>query len=276
MLKSKIKFEKTLENRVEMAEVPKEDYEILLKLDNFNALYNKTQALLDINMEIRKNCVTALIGPSGCGKSTLLKSINRMNDLIENFTSTGKIFYGATCITGDEVDVINLRKKIGMIFQKPNPFPMSIYDNIAYGPKLHGTNDKAELDMIVENCLIAASLWDEVKDRLDQSALGLSGGQQQRLCIARALAVKPEILLMDEPTASLDPIATAHIEGLIEKLKKNFTVVIVTHNMQQAKRISDFTAFLYLGKLVEFDSTAQIFNAPVEELTENYIAGQFG
>jgi phosphate transport system ATP-binding protein len=199
-----------------------------------------------------------------------------MNDLIDVFKTTGEIFYGDQNILGNKIDVINLRRKIGMIFQKPNPFPMSIYENIAYGPKLQGLTDKKKIDHIVEKCLVSASLWEEVKNRLNESALGLSGGQQQRLCIARALAIEPDVILMDEPTASLDPIATAHIEDLIAELKRKFTVIIVTHNMQQAMRVSDYTGFLYMGKMIEFDTTEKIFDAPNEELTKNYISGQFG
>lgn len=249
---------------------------IRLKVNNFNFYYDKFQALKDINMEIQENKVTALIGPSGCGKSTFLRSINRMNDLIEGVRYEGVIEFDGKNIFSPDNDIVELRKKIGMVFQKPNPFPKTIYENIVYGPKLHGEKDKKVLDEIVINSLKAVALWDEVKDKLHQSALGLSGGQQQRLCIARAIAVKPEILLMDEPTSALDPISTLKIEELIRELQKDYTIIIVTHNMQQAARISDFTGFFYQGKLEEFDKTDIIFTKPNKKKTEDYITGKFG
>lgn len=249
---------------------------IRLKVKNFNFYYDKFQALKDINMEIQQNKVTALIGPSGCGKSTFLRSINRMNDLIEGVKYEGLIEFDGKNIFGADNDIVELRKKIGMVFQKPNPFPKTIYENIVYGPKLHGEKDKKVLDEIVIKSLKAVALWDEVKDKLHQSALGLSGGQQQRLCIARAIAVKPEILLMDEPTSALDPISTLKIEELIRELQKEYTIIIVTHNMQQAARISDFTGFFYQGKLEEFDKTDIIFTKPHNKKTEDYITGKFG
>ena len=249
---------------------------IRLKVNNFNFYYDKFQALKDINMEIQENKVTALIGPSGCGKSTFLRSINRMNDLIEGVRYEGVIEFDGKNIFNPDNDIVELRKKIGMVFQKPNPFPKTIYENIVYGPKLHGEKDKKVLDEIVINSLKAVALWDEVKDKLHQSALGLSGGQQQRLCIARAIAVKPEILLMDEPTSALDPISTLKIEELIRELQKDYTIIIVTHNMQQAARISDFTGFFYQGKLEEFDKTDVIFTNPHKKKTEDYITGKFG
>lgn len=238
--------------------------------------YGKTQALKNINMEIPEKSITALIGPSGCGKSTFLKTLNRMNDLISDVRITGEVLYNGENIYGSSVDVNELRKNIGMVFQKPNPFPMSIYDNIAYGPRTHGVRSKAKLDDIVERSLRDAAIWDEVKDRLKRNALGLSGGQQQRLCIARALAVEPQILLMDEPTSALDPISTSHIEELAMKLKETYTIVIVTHNMQQAVRISDNTAFFLLGDLVEFSDTEAMFTQPKDKRTEDYITGRFG
>ncbi|MEG0372097.1 MAG: phosphate ABC transporter ATP-binding protein PstB, partial [Clostridium sp.] len=231
-------------------------------------------ALKDINIEIPRNKVTALIGPSGCGKSTFLRTLNRMNDLIENVKITGEILYNEKDIHKD-LDVYELRKKVGMVFQKPNPFVMSIYDNVAYGPKIHGIKNKAELDSIVEKSLREAALWDEVKDRLNESGLSLSGGQQQRLCIARVIATEPDVLLMDEPTSALDPISTSKIEELISHMKKNYTVVIVTHNMQQAGRISDNTAFFLNGDLVEYDETKKIFYNPANKKTEDYITGRF-
>jgi phosphate transport system ATP-binding protein len=227
-------------------------------------------------MKIPRNRVTALIGPSGCGKSTLLRCFNRLNDLIDDVKITGTITLDDQEIHAPGTDVVTLRKKIGMVFQKPNPFPKSICENVAYGPKVHGVTGKSELDRIVEESLRHAALWDEVKDRLNDSALGLSGGQQQRLCIARTLAVEPEVILMDEPCSALDPIATAKIENLIELLKQEYTVIIVTHNMQQAARVSDYTGFMYLGRLIECNKTKQIFEHPAEELTENYITGRFG
>ena len=238
--------------------------------------YGKSQALKNINMEIPEKSITALIGPSGCGKSTFLKTLNRMNDLIPDVKITGKVLYNNNKFYENSVDVNELRKNIGMVFQKPNPFPMSIYDNIAYGPRTHGIRSKAKLDDIVEHSLKDAAIWDEVKDRLKKNALGLSGGQQQRLCIARALAVEPQILLMDEPTSALDPISTSHIEELTMKLKEKYTIVIVTHNMQQAVRISDNTAFFLLGYLVEFSGTEAMFSQPRDKRTEDYITGRFG
>ena len=247
-----------------------------LKVENFNFYYDKFQALKDINMVIQENKVTALIGPSGCGKSTFLRSINRMNDLIDGVRYEGVIAFDGKNIFDSDNDIVELRKKIGMVFQKPNPFPKTIYENIVYGPKLHGEKDKKVLDEIVIKSLKAVALWDEVKDKLHQSALGLSGGQQQRLCIARAIAVKPEILLMDEPTSALDPISTLKIEELIRELQKDYTIIIVTHNMQQAARISDYTGFFYQGKLEEFDKTDVIFTNPHKKKTEDYITGKFG
>lgn len=243
---------------------------------DLNLYYAENHALKDINIEIEKNEIVALIGPSGCGKSTFLKTINRMNDLVENVRITGEVLIDNENIYEKDVDVTLLRKKIGMVFQKPNPFPMSIYDNITYGPKIHGVKNKATLDDLVEESLRAAALWEEVKDRLKKSALGLSGGQQQRLCIARAIAVQPEIILMDEPTSALDPISTLSIEELMMTLKEKYTVVIVTHNMQQAARISDRTAFFLLGELIEYDQTQKIFYAPTKKKTEDYITGRFG
>ncbi len=238
--------------------------------------YGNHQALTDINIEIQEKSITALIGPSGCGKSTFLKTINRMNDLIPDVKITGEIKYKERNIFAPNVDVNDLRREVGMVFQKPNPFPMSIYDNIAYGPRTHGVKNKAKLDDIVERSLRGAAIWDEVKDRLKKNALGLSGGQQQRLCIARALAVEPEVLLMDEPTSALDPISTLKIEELAEELKKKYTIIIVTHNMQQAVRISDRTAFFLLGELVEYGDTEKMFSDPVDKRTEDYITGRFG
>lgn len=238
--------------------------------------YGSHQALTDINIEISEKSITALIGPSGCGKSTFLKTINRMNDLIPDVKITGEIKYKEQNIFAPNVDVNDLRREVGMVFQKPNPFPMSIYDNIAYGPRTHGVKNKAKLDDIVERSLRGAAIWDEVKDRLKKNALGLSGGQQQRLCIARALAVEPEVLLMDEPTSALDPISTLKIEELAEELKKKYTIIIVTHNMQQAVRISDRTAFFLLGELVEYGDTEKMFSDPVDKRTEDYITGRFG
>ena len=238
--------------------------------------YGNHQALTDINIEIPEKSITALIGPSGCGKSTFLKTINRMNDLIPDVKITGEIKYKEQNIFASNVDVNDLRREVGMVFQKPNPFPMSIYDNIAYGPLTHGVKNKAKLDDIVERSLRGAAIWDEVKDRLKKNALGLSGGQQQRLCIARALAVEPEVLLMDEPTSALDPISTLKIEELAEELKKKYTIIIVTHNMQQAVRISDRTAFFLLGELVEYGDTEKMFSDPVDKRTEDYITGRFG
>ena len=238
--------------------------------------YGATQALKNINIEIPERSITALIGPSGCGKSTFLKTLNRMNDLIPSVRIEGTVTYGGQDIFAPSVDVNDLRKEIGMVFQKPNPFPMSIYDNIAYGPRTHGIKNKIQLDDIVEEALRGAAIWDEVKDRLKKSALGLSGGQQQRLCIARAMAVKPKVLLMDEPTSALDPISTSKIEDLTQQLKKDYTIIMVTHNMQQAVRISDNTAFFLLGELVEFGDTEQMFSQPKDKRTEDYITGRFG
>ena len=238
--------------------------------------YGDHQALKNANIEIPQKSITAFIGPSGCGKSTFLKTLNRMNDLIPGVKITGDIRYEGTDIFSKEVDVNNLRKEIGMVFQKPNPFPMSIYDNIAYGPRTHGITNKMELDEIVERALRDAAIWDEVKDRLKKNALGMSGGQQQRLCIARALAVQPKILLMDEPTSALDPISTSRIEELVMELKEKYTIVMVTHNMQQAVRVSDHTAFFLLGELVEFGKTDNIFSQPKDQRTEDYITGRFG
>lgn len=238
--------------------------------------YGAHQALKDINIDIPEKSITALIGPSGCGKSTFLKTLNRMNDLIPGVKITGDIRYKDTDIFDSSVNVNELRREVGMVFQKPNPFPMSIYDNIAYGPRTHGIKNKAKLDDIVERSLRDAAIWDEVKDRLKKNALGLSGGQQQRLCIARAIAVEPEVLLMDEPTSALDPISTSKIEELALELKKKYTIIIVTHNMQQAVRISDKTAFFLLGELVEYDDTEKLFSEPKDKRTEDYITGRFG
>ena len=238
--------------------------------------YGNTQALKNVNINIAKNSITVLIGPSGCGKSTFLKTLNRMNDLVPGVRITGEVKYDGKDIFSPGTDVNELRKNIGMVFQKPNPFPMSVYDNIAYGPRTHGVRNKAKLDDIVERSLRDAAIWDEVKDRLKKSALGLSGGQQQRLCIARALAVEPDVLLMDEPTSALDPISTSKIEDLAMDLKKKYTIVIVTHNMQQAVRISDYTAFFLLGDLVEYDGTEKMFEQPQDKRTEDYITGRFG
>lgn len=248
---------------------------IKIKVENLDLFYGSFQALKNINIEIEANKITALIGPSGCGKSTFLKTINRMNDLIETCKYSGDVTLDQLN-TQKDYDVIELRKKIGMVFQKPNPFPMSIYDNVAYGPRAHGISNKSELDEIVEKSLKAAALWDEVKDRLKKSALGLSGGQQQRLCIARAIAVEPEVLLMDEPTSALDPIATLRIEELIMTLKEKYSIVIVTHSMQQAGRVSDNTAFFLMGELIEYGATTDIFKNPVQKKTEDYITGRFG
>ncbi len=247
----------------------------ILQAKHLNLYYGEKQALKDINIDIPHNEITALIGPSGCGKSTFLRTLNRMNDLIEGVKIEGEIlFEGKDAYRA--YDVAQLRKRVGMVFQKPNPFPMSIYDNIAYGPRTHGIKKRAELDEIVERSLKGAALWDEVHDRLKTSAMGLSGGQQQRLCIARLLAVEPEVLLMDEPTSALDPISTSRIEELTMELKERYTIVIVTHNMQQAVRISDHTAFFLLGELVEYGVTEQVFSAPAEKRTEDYITGRFG
>ena len=246
-----------------------------LTIKNLDLYYSEFKALKNINLNIQEKEITAFIGPSGCGKSTLLKSLNRMNDLVEDCRIEGEVLLDGENIYKD-MDVNLLRKRVGMVFQKPNPFPMSIYDNIAYGPRTHGIRSKVKLDELVENSLRGAAIWDEVKDRLKKSALGLSGGQQQRICIARALAVQPEVLLMDEPTSALDPISTAKVEELALELKKDYTIVMVTHNMQQAARISDRTAFFLLGEIVEFGKTEQIFSMPKDKRTEDYITGRFG
>ena len=248
----------------------------VFNIENLNLFYGDVQALKNVNIPIFEKEVTALIGPSGCGKSTFLRTLNRMNDLVESCRINGHITFKDENIYREKMDVIHLRKRVGMVFQKPNPFPMTIYDNITYGPKCQGIKDKNELKRIVEESLKQAALWDEVKDRLKESALSLSGGQQQRLCIARTIAMKPEVILMDEPTSALDPVATAKIEDLILDLKKNYTIIIVTHNMQQAARISDKTAFFLLGELVEYGDTAYVFSTPNHKKTEEYITGRFG
>ncbi|EPR10839.1 phosphate ABC transporter ATP-binding protein PstB [Ruminiclostridium papyrosolvens] len=249
------------------------EYRIVTK--DLNLYYGDMQALKNVSLEIPSNKVTAFIGPSGCGKSTFLKTLNRMNDLVASVRITGDVYFDGLNVY-KEYDIVELRKNIGMVFQKPNPFPMSIYDNVAYGPRIHGIRSKSELDDIVEKSLRNSALWDEIKDRLKQNALGLSGGQQQRLCIARVLAVEPEVVLMDEPTSALDPISTLKIEDLIEELKQNYTIVIVTHNMQQAARISDLTAFFLHGEVVEFGNTNKLFSNPKDKRTEDYITGRFG
>ena len=249
---------------------------IKVKVENLNLYYGENHALKDVNMDIQENAVTAFIGPSGCGKSTFLKTLNRMNDLVDGVRIDGKVLLDGEDIYDPSVDTTILRKKVGMVFQQPNPFPMSIYDNIAYDPRVHGIRDKKRLDQIVEESLRGAAIFDEVKDRLKKSAMGLSGGQQQRICIARALAVQPEVLLMDEPTSALDPISTSKIEDLMEDLKKKYTVIVVTHNMQQATRVSDQTAFFLVGEMVEFGDTKQIFSYPQDKRTEDYITGRFG
>jgi phosphate transport system ATP-binding protein len=248
----------------------------IITTKDLNLWYGEKQALADITMDVERNRVTALIGPSGCGKSTLIRVFNRMNDLIDSCRVAGSVLIDGEEIYRPGADVVAIRKKVGMVFQKPNPFPKTIYENVAYGPRIHGIREGGELDRIVEVSLRDAALWNEVKDRLHDPATGLSGGQQQRLCIARCLAVQPEIILMDEPCSALDPIATAKIENLIDLLKRTYTVVIVTHNMQQAARVSDFTGFMYLGKLIEFGETTRIFENPGEELTANYVTGRFG
>ena len=248
----------------------------MLQVRGLNLYYGEKQALLDINLDVRKNTVMAFIGPSGCGKSTLLRSLNRMNDLIDGVRVEGSVELAGQDLYAPGVDVIGLRKRMGMVFQKSNPFPKSIYENVVYGLRIQGVRDRDALDEAVEGSLKRAGLWDEVKDRLNESALGMSGGQQQRLCIARALAVKPEVLLMDEPCSALDPIATSRIEELIFELKKDYTIVIVTHNMQQAARASDYTAFFWLGKLIEVGLTEKVFTTPSERMTEDYITGRFG
>ena len=245
-------------------------------VQNMDLYYGSFHALKNVNLNLASGEITAFIGPSGCGKSTFLKSLNRMNDLVEGCKITGDIRLMGEDIYDKRMDVSLLRRRVGMVFQKPNPFPMSVYDNIAYGPRVHGIKNRAKLDAIVENSLRGAALWDEVKDRLKKSALGLSGGQQQRLCIARALAVEPDILLMDEPTSALDPISTLKIEDLMEELKKDYTVIVVTHNMQQAARVADMTAFFLLGEIIEFDKTQLMFSTPRDKRTEEYITGRFG
>ena len=249
---------------------------IKIHVQDLNLYYGENHALKGVNMDIQEKAITAFIGPSGCGKSTFLKTLNRMNDLVDNVRITGTVEIDGEDIYRKGIDTTVLRKKIGMVFQQPNPFPMSIYDNIAYGPRVHGLKNKHELDRIVEESLRGAAIWDEVKDRLKKSALGLSGGQQQRICIARALAVEPKVLLMDEPTSALDPISTGKIEELMEDLKKKYTVVVVTHNMQQAVRVSDYTAFFLVGDMVEFGETKTIFSYPQDKRTEEYITGRFG
>ena len=248
----------------------------IITVEDLNLWYGSTQALHHVSMEIPEKSITALIGPSGCGKSTFLKTLDRMNDLVPGVRIEGTVRYDGRDIFAPDVDVNELRRQVGMVFQKPNPFPMSIYDNVAYGPRTHGVRNRAKLDEIVEQSLRSAAIWDEVKDRLRKNALGLSGGQQQRLCIARALAVEPRVLLMDEPTSALDPISTSKIEELAIELKKRYTIVIVTHNMQQALRISDRTAFFLLGELIEYDDTERIFSTPSQKKTEDYITGRFG
>lgn len=248
----------------------------IITVKDLNLFYGVNHALKNVSMDIYENKITAFIGPSGCGKSTFLKTLNRMNDLVENVTINGKVCFEGEDIYASGVDTTLLREKIGMVFQQPNPFPMSIYDNIAYGPRVHGIKDKHTLDQIVEESLRGAAIFDEVKDRLKKSALGLSGGQQQRICIARALAVKPTVLLMDEPTSALDPISTLKIEELMEELKKKYTIVVVTHNMQQASRVADKTAFFLVGEMVEYGNTKDIFSYPQDKRTEDYITGRFG
>ncbi|MEE0408732.1 MAG: phosphate ABC transporter ATP-binding protein PstB [Oscillospiraceae bacterium] len=248
----------------------------IFTVHDLNLWYGPTQALHHVDMDIPEQSITALIGPSGCGKSTFLKTLDRMNDLVPGVRIEGTVEYDGKNIFAPEVDVNELRRQVGMVFQKPNPFPMSIYDNVAYGPRTHGVRNRAKLDEIVEQSLRSAAIWDEVKDRLRKNALGLSGGQQQRLCIARALAVEPRVLLMDEPTSALDPISTSKIEDLAMELKKRYTIVIVTHNMQQALRISDRTAFFLLGELIEYDDTERMFSTPTQKKTEDYITGRFG
>ena len=248
----------------------------VISVNDLNLWYGPAQALHHVTMDVQPNTITALIGPAGCGKSTFLKTLNRMNDLVPGVKITGQVLYNDQDIFAPSVDVSQLRREVGMVFQKPNPFPMSVYDNVAYGPRTHGVRNGAKLDELVESSLRAAAIWDEVKDRLQKSALGLSGGQQQRLCIARALAVQPKVLLMDEPTSALDPISTSKIEELATELKRRYTIIIVTHNMQQALRISDDTAFFLLGELVEYGDTETMFSTPHEKRTEDYITGRFG
>lgn len=249
---------------------------IKMKIDNLDLYYGEHQALYDVSLDVPENHVVALIGPSGCGKSTFLRTLNRMNDLIDGVHIDGEIKLDGTSIYEDGTDLVNLRKRVGMVFQRPNPFPMSIYENVAYGCRVHGMKNKKRLDEIVEKSLRGAALWDEVKDRLDASAMGMSGGQQQRLCIARVMAVEPEVVLMDEPCSALDPISTMKIEELVAEIKKKFTIVMVTHNMQQAARVSDYTAFFLNGKLIEHDKTDVIFTKPHDKKTEDYITGRFG
>ncbi len=253
-----------------------EDETICLEVKNFNLFYGDSQALFDINMHIPKNRVTAFIGPSGCGKSTLLRCFNRMNDLVESVRINGEILLEGRDIHSRDLNVADLRRKVGMVFQKPNPFPKSIFENVAYGLRIQGVNNRRVLEDVVEKALRGAALWDEVKDRLQENALGMSGGQQQRLVIARAIAIEPQVLLLDEPASALDPISTLKIEELVNELKENYTVLIVTHNMQQAARVSDYTAFMYLGKLIEFNSTDVLFTNPGEKQTEDYITGRYG
>lgn len=250
--------------------------EVKMSVKDLDLYYGQKQALKNINMDIHSNAITALIGPSGCGKSTFLKTLNRMNDLIDNVKITGQVTLDGEDIFDRNMDVTMLRKRVGMVFQQPNPFPMSVYDNIAYGPRVHGIKNKAKLDEIVEESLRGAAIWDEVKDNLKKSALRLSGGQQQRICIARALATKPEVILMDEPTSALDPISTTKIEDLMEELKRQYTVVVVTHNMQQAVRVSEYTAFFLVGDMVEYGETKELFTYPKDKRTEDYITGRFG
>ena len=250
--------------------------ESIIRTSHLNLWYGEKSALTNVSMEVPDRRVTALIGPSGCGKSTLIRCFNRMNDLVDSCRITGRIDFHGNDIYAKESDPVEIRRKIGMVFQKPNPFPKSVYENVAYGPRIHGINDKKRLDEIVERSLRHAALWEEVKDRLQDSAMGLSGGQQQRLCIARTLSVEPEVILMDEPCSALDPIATSKIETLINDLKQQYCVIIVTHNMQQAARVSDYTGFMYMGAMIECGNTTQIFEHPKEELTENYITGRFG
>ncbi|MCI5569680.1 MAG: phosphate ABC transporter ATP-binding protein PstB [Candidatus Alectryocaccobium sp.] len=250
--------------------------DVKISVKDLNLYYGDNHALKSVSMDIKTNAITAFIGPSGCGKSTFLKTLNRMNDLVDNVRIDGKVLLDGEDIYDKGVDTTILRRRVGMVFQQPNPFPMSIYDNIAYGPRVHGIRDKRRLDEIVENSLRGAAIFDEVKDRLKKSALGLSGGQQQRICIARALAVEPEVLLMDEPTSALDPISTSKIEDLMEELKKKYTVAVVTHNMQQAARVSDYTAFFLVGEMVEFGETKKVFSYPKDKRTEDYITGRFG
>lgn len=267
-----IQSEYEIENQVEQPSMK----DVIIKVKNLDFYYGKTHALKNISMDIPKYKVTSLIGPSGCGKSTFIRTLNRMNDLIDDIRVEGKVMINQVNIYDKNVDVVELRKRIGMIFQKSNPFPKSIYENVAYGPRIQDINSKSELDEIVERSLRRSALWDEVKDELKKSALTLSGGQQQRLCIARALAINPEILLMDEPASSLDPLSTSKIEDLIFELKENYTIVIVTHNMQQAARVSDLTAFFYIGELIEYSDTRTMFTSPANKQTEDYITGRFG